>query len=292
MPAIQYDLYVSWTALIPIEGFAPNMKFWSLQQRHLIHSLVARSLREQYRGSFFGLAWIILRPLAWMVTYSFALSVILQAGSRSSLTNIPYPVWLLAGLLSYMFFQESTNRAVTSITSQPNLIKKSMFDKSVLPLCTVLSTFVNHFVGLFVLLGVMAGFQIVVPGTEIFFRWTMLFLPVVSIILFIYTLGWAYFLAALQVYIRDTTQIVSVVMQLLFFLTPIIYPENLIPQWALPLLKINPHFFFVCFYREILLLGRMPNVYSLAGIATISVMIWYLGKTVFTRLAPGFASAL
>jgi lipopolysaccharide transport system permease protein len=264
----------------------------SIQHRHLVYSLVARDLRAQYMGSFLGLAWLVLRPLAWMVTYSFALSMILQAKSGPAFSQVPFPIWLLTGMLPYMFFQEAANRAVTSIISQANLVKKSLFDKSVLPLCTVITTFANHCVGLLVLLAVMAGFRVFVPDVGVSFTPIMLLLPVVSAILFVYVLGWAYFLSAVQVYVRDTIQVVGVVLQLLFFLTPILYPESLIPGWALTLLKVNPHFFFVRFYRETLLLGQVPNVLSLAGIAAVSIVFWWFGKTIFNRLAPDFASAL
>jgi lipopolysaccharide transport system permease protein len=254
--------------------------------RYLIVSMVTRDLREQYTGSLLGLLWMVLRPLAWMAVYSFALSVVLKARTRGVYQDIPFPVWLLTGLLPFAFFSEAAGRSVASVTGRRNLIKKSLFDKRILPLVTVTGSLVNHIVGLVVLIIVMLYFRVH------FLRLTLLWLPVITVVLYMYVLGWAYFLASLQVYLRDMSQMIIVALQLLFFLTPIIYPEILIPPCARGVMKINPHYFIVRFYREIILLGQNPNWLALAAMSVGCLVFYRLGRLVFDRLSPGFADAL
>jgi ABC-type polysaccharide/polyol phosphate export permease len=255
------------------------------KNRGLIASLVARDLRGRYTGSFFGPAWTVLTPLSMLVIYTLVFSVIMRANPGEEYANVPFALWLLAGILPWTFLVESAHHAVVSITGNAVLIKKSLFDKDVLPLCAVASNLVTHAIGLVLLVLIML-FCRIVPGPA------ALSLPIVTLVMFAYVLGWAYLLAALNVYIRDIGQAVGLVLQLGFFLTPIAWGEQLAPAWLARVMMANPYFFFVRFYREALLLDRFPDAAALAVVAAGCLIFLVLAKRLFNRLSPDFADAL
>jgi len=255
------------------------------KNRDLIRSLVARDLRGRYTGSLFGAAWTVLTPLSMLLIYTIVFSVIMRANPGEQYKHVPFAVWLLTGILPWTFLVESASQGVVSITSNSVLIKKSLFDKDVLPLCVVAANLVTHGVGLVVLVVIMLCCGII-PGPA------ALFLPVIAAVMFVFVLGWAYVLAALNVYIRDIGQVVGLALQLGFFLTPIAYPEDLAPAWLSVAMRFNPYFFFVRFYREVLLLDRLPDLVPLAAVAAASVVFLLVAKRVFDRLAPDFADVL
>ena len=220
-----------------------------------------------------------------LLIYTLVFSVIMRAEPGEKFRGVPFALWLLAGILPWIFLAESACQSVVSITGNAALVKKSLFDKAVLPLSAVAANLVTHAVGVAVLL-VIALCCGVVPGPA------ALFLPVVAAVMFAYVLGWAYILAALNVHLRDMGQAVGLILQLGFFLTPIAYPETLAPAWLAIPMRINPYFFVVRFYRDMLLLDRLPGLLPFVLVAAGCIAFLAVAKRFFDRLAPDFADAL
>lgn len=255
------------------------------KNRFLVVSLVKRDLKGRYSGSFMGMFWSFINPLSLFCIYTFVFSIIMKAKAGLKYELIPFPVWLLAGMIPWIFFSESVLQAVTAITGSAQLVKKSVFDKDILPFCAVCANFINHLIYLVLFGGVLLLFG-VVPSLYV-----LLLIPL-WLIMFLYALAWSYLLSSLNVYIRDIGHGLSLVLQLAFFSTPIVYSAEIVPSWARIYMGLNPYAYIVEFYREILLLGRLPNLRSFMILLLLVSIFFVISKTVFDRLAPGFADEL
>lgn len=256
-----------------------------LNNRNLISSMVGRGLKARFAGTAIGMAWSLILPLAQACVYTFVFSVIMRAKAGGEYQQMPFPIWLLAGLLTWTMFSEALGLAVSVINSNANLVKKTMFDKRVLPLCSVITSSVNHGLALVVLLVIMLFFGIR-PG------WAILFLPVVSLVMCLYTLAWAYIVAAFNVFLRDIGQMLGIILHIGLFATPIVYSVERAPQAFRIIYTVNPYFYFVNFYREIILLNRLPDIPTLLALTAGVILFLFLADRLFRSLAVGFADSL
>lgn len=255
------------------------------KNRFLIISMVKRDLKGRYSGSFMGMFWSFINPLSLFCIYTFVFSIIMKAKAGVEYKAIPFPVWLLAGMVPWIFFAESVSQAATTITGNAQLVKKSVFDKDILPLCTVGANFINHliYLSLFVVVMLLSG---IVPSLSVFWLIPLWF------IVFLHALAWSYLLSSLNVYIRDIGHGLSLVLQLAFFSTPIVYSSGLVPSWAKVFLNFNPYAYIVESYRQILLLGKSPDPLIFIVLVITVVTFLIVSKAIFDRLAPGFADEL
>ena len=255
------------------------------RNRHLIAHLFKSELTDRYAGSVFGYGWMILQPLALFGLYGFVFSVILGVRTVGRFTQTPFALWLLAGLIPWFFFIEALSKAVRSVTGNGQLVTKSMFAPEALPISAILGAVVAH--GVTLLLFIPAGFMFgLKPG------WGLLGLPVVMLPMMMYTIAWGYVLSAFNVYIRDLEQLIAIVLQFLFFLTPIAYPIQMAPEWATRFLVLNPHYYFIDAYRQALLLGVLPNGLVLTTMTAASALFLILSRLIFLKLSQDFADLL
>ena len=221
-----------------------------LRYRDLIQNLVMRDLKVRYKSSVLGFLWSLLNPLLLMLVFTVVFTVMMPNA------DIPkFPVFLLCALLPWNFFSSAMMGAVNSIVYNGSLIKKVYFPREIMPISVVLSTFVNFLLSLPVLFIFLAIFQ--VPFTI----W-LIYLPVIMIVQVVFAIGVALVLATLNVFYRDTAVILEVVLQAWFFLTPIFYPAEFLPEWrtvlgiALPVRRLtyilNPMASIVASYRSVL----------------------------------------
>jgi lipopolysaccharide transport system permease protein len=267
--------------LMPGLDFLHSIK----KNRFLIISMVKRDLKGRYSGSFMGMLWSLLNPLSLFCIYTFVFSIILKGQVGREYGNIPFAIWLLAGMIPWIFFSEAVSQAATTITGNAQLVKKSVFDKDILPLCAVGANFVNHFIylSLFVIAIVFVGLT---P------RVSYLWLIPLWLLVFLHALAWSYLLSSLNVYIRDIGQSLGLLLLLAFFSTPIVYPAEMAPAWAQMILRFNPYCHIVHFYREVLLLGKLPDPVLFMMLFLAIAAFFVISKTVFDRLSLGFADAL
>lgn len=253
--------------------------------RHLIASMVARNLKARFAGTAMGILWSFFLPLVQVCIYTFVFSVIMHAKALGEYQHVPFPIWLCAGLLPWNMFSEGLGMAVGSITGNSHIVKKTMFDKRILPLCSVITSLVNHGIALSVLLVFMLFFGIR-PG------WTLLCLPLVSVIVFLWTLAWAYIVAALNVFLRDISQMVGVILNFCFFATPIVYSKDLVPPVFGMIVKANPFFYLLQAYREIILLNKLPNIFELCVVTAGITLFLSAAVYLFKILSYDFADSL
>jgi lipopolysaccharide transport system permease protein len=253
--------------------------------RGLMWSMVQRDVLSRYRGSLGGALWTILNPLLLMLTYFFVFGVVMQARFGADPSRWGFVLYFLAGMLPWLAFAEAAGRAPQVILEHRNFVKKLVFPLETLPVNLVISGLVSECLGLAVFLAALLASRGAIPVTA-------LWLPAVLLPQVLLTVGVCWMLAALGVFFRDLTQIAAFLLQLGFFLTPILYPESLIPPAAAPLLKLNPMLLLVRGYRSILLESRAPDLGMLAVFTAAAAALALLGHAWFHRLRKNFADVI
>jgi ABC-2 type transport system permease protein len=262
---------------------------WSA--RELLGNLVLRETRGQYKRTVLGRLWSLMNPLALMLIYTFIFSIVFRmqpaAGDPSGL-NI-FPLWLLCGLLPWIFFSTSINATANSLLTNADLISKVYFPRGVLPLAAVGTSGMNWGIEMGVLtialLIVGANVLIWLPGAVLF----MLLLA-----MFVSGLGWM--LSILTIYFRDAQYLLSIILQLWMYLTPIIYPVSLIQELSdkagglfgssitvMDVYTVNPMFHFVAAFRQLLYDNRWPDTVHLVTCVLWTAAAVIIGAFVFSR---------
>jgi len=267
----------------------PFLKAWWLKF-DLLRMLVKRDLEARYKGSVLGNLWSVVNQLSQLLIYTYVFSIILKV--KLSLKGLPeenslvFGLWLFAGLLPWIAFTSGLTQAATSVVSQTNLVKKVVFPLALLPLVPVFSALVESAFGLIILI-VFVAFRI---GT---LHETLGLLPLIWLPQLLFTVGLAYFTAALTVFFRDIPQTILVLLNLWFYMTPIVYPIDVVPETVRDLvLWLNPIAAITQIYRDLILIGQVNHGGEWAVLMVISLLTFSGGFWVYQRLRSGFADVL
>ena len=253
-------------------------------QRHLIRSFARRELRNQYVGSFLGVIWTFIHPLVMILVFWFVFSYGLRV---KPMNNVPFVVWLTAGMAPWFAFADILNSSAISVIGNANLIKKTLFPSEILPVIRIVCGLVIHGVFLAVLLGLI--FFQRMPLSLYYFQ-SLYYL--LCLCVFVIGLGWA--ASALNVFIRDVAQIVGVFMQVGFWATPIFWDINIMPPKVQFLLKLNPMFYIIQGYREsfIYFVPFWKHPWQTLYFWSLALLAFAVGALIFQRLKPQFADVL
>src|SRR5918993_777166 len=246
----------------------PAAMFTSLwRNRQLIWQMTRREIAARYRGSIIGLAWSFINPILMLAVYTFVFSVVFKARWQTggNETRTDFALILFAGLIVFGLFSEVVNHAPRQIVSNPNYVKKVVFPLEILSWVSLGSVLFQSLVSLSVLL--LA--QLILNRT---FPWTVVLFPLVLLPLIFASLGAAWFLAALGVYIRDIGQITTVFTTLLMFVSAVFYPVAALPEGYQSWLRLNPLVVIIAESRKVLIFGRLPD-WSWLGIAMVIGLI-------------------
>ena len=238
--------------------------------RELTQYLVVLNLKTRYRGSVLGFLWTLLNPLLLMVVLWFVFSQVARIEEDN------YGLFLLSGLIVWLFFQQSIDGGLGSIIKQHSLMQKIYVPKVVFPVAVVTSNLINLLFALvaYVIIAFFATGSVPV---------TIVFLVPAFLMLYLITLGGALLLATLNVFFRDFTHLTAAVLRALFYLTPVIYPPDLFGEKAAMLLKLNPVYYPVVTARDVLYYGQVPPLEVwLIGFA-VSIAGLALGAAVFMK---------
>ena len=271
-----------WAALSPRTMIASVLTHW-----RLILRMARRELEGRFKGSRLGILWVILQPLLMLAVYTFAFGVVLQARWGQEETGSPweYALFLFTGLLIFNVFAEVVGRAPTLMLENTSYIKNMVFPTEILPIVTLLVGLFNFVIG-FVVLMVLYVLQRGVPPVTTFLVW----LPLVPLCLF--TMGLAWFLSALGVYLRDLKQLVAILIPTLMFLSPLFYPVSVLPETVRPAIMLNPLAAIIESMRDLVFFGRLPDMpMYLAGVIASAVIAW-LGFIWFVKTRRGFADVV
>ena len=256
-----------------------------MRHRQLIAALTARDLKARYRGSILGFFWSLANPLLLLAVYTFVFTVFFK---QTAVT--PYPLFLFSGILAWTFFSAAVLESTGSISSNAGLIKKVMFPAEALPLVVVLSHLVHFVAALPILLAAMAMFAVLGKFTM---SWTILLVPVLMLFQALFVAGLSLIVSSASVLFRDLRDIVANVLQLGFFMTPILYLLDSIESRPIrALLRVNPMTPFVIAYQDLFFFGRLPNLSDTILIVFYAAASVTLGMMVFDRLRDTLAEAI
>jgi ABC-2 type transport system permease protein len=247
--------------------------------KYLIYNLVLRDLKVKYKGSTLGFLWSLLNPLLMLVVYTIAFEYVLKI-------KVPnFPVFLFSALMPWMFLTSALSMGAVSITDNGSLVKKVYFPREVLPLSVVLVNLFHFCLTFVVLIPALLFFKIQ-PGVVFFF--------LIIIILFqtLFVLGLTLIFAALNVYYRDIKHFLEVLLQLWFWLTPIIWPLTLLPEKFQRLAYLNPFTPFVTAYRDVILKNQIPGLLNIAAVLVLGVLVFLLGVVIFQKKQRRFAEEI
>jgi lipopolysaccharide transport system permease protein len=261
----------------------PVASLW--RNRTLLRSMVKRDILTRYRGSMGDVLWTVLNPLLLMLTYFFVFGVVLRTRFGADRSGSAYVLYFLAGMLPWLPFSEAAGRAPYIILEHRNWVKKLVFPLETLPVIPVISGLVTEVFAVAIFAAVLFALHGHVPLTAFW-------LPVLVIPQILFTVGLAWFLAALAVYMRDLGQINGFVLTMWFFLTPICYPVAAMPKWATPALRKNPMFVLVQGYRDILLDGHAPAALPLIKLWLLALIVFFVGHAWFYKLRKNFADII
>jgi lipopolysaccharide transport system permease protein len=256
------------------------------QNRHLIAQLTRREVISRYRGSVIGLAWSFFNPLLMLAVYTFFFSVVFRArwGGEGA-GKAEFAAFLFSGIIVHSVFAECINRAPTLILSNVNYVKRVVFPLEILPWVAMGSALFHAAVSLVVLL--LA--QVVLSHH---LSLSALYFPVIMLPLVVMTMGIAWMLAAVGVFVRDIGQITAVLTTVLMFLSPVFYPISSMPEQYRPWINSNPLTFIIEQSRNVLLLGGTPDWHGVAKYSLIAVVVAAAGFWMFQKMRRGFADVL
>ena len=255
------------------------------QNTYLIRSMVIRDLRARYVGSFLGIFWSIIHPLTQLLIYYFVFSVILKMKLGPEYETTNFAIWLVAGLLPWMFFADVVTRSPGAVLEQSSLTTKTVFPSEILSFTLIIAATINHLIGVIIFIGflLLFGYGITIN--------ILLILPI-FLVTGIFALGISWMLSALNVFLRDIGQIINVFVNIWFFFTPIIYPQHLIPENWQGIYNLNPMIYSVEGYRVGLLGTANINIEGPSYLLLLGLITFAVGGLIFKKLKPAFADVL
>ncbi|MFH1810520.1 MAG: ABC transporter permease [Pseudomonadota bacterium] len=245
----------------------------------LLRELVNRDLKARYKRSVLGIAWSLLVPLAQLLVLYFVFHYALPL-------SVPhYTSFLITGILPWSWFHASLSSATVSVVENRELTSQPGFPVTLLPVASVTSQ------GLHFLLGI--PIVVVLLGIDGYgFSPALLSLPLIVALQFVFTVGLAYFAAALHVLFEDTRYLLGIALMLLFYVTPIFYDPAIVPEQYRSLLMLNPMAVLLVIYRSVLLEGELPAAWAWFSMTAVSVVIFGAGYLTFWRTRFRFAEDL
>jgi lipopolysaccharide transport system permease protein len=269
----------------PTSLVALGKSLW--RNRHLIVEMTKREVVYRYKGSFMGLAWSFFNPVFMLAVYTFVFSVVFKSrwGIVSEESKTQFAIVLFVGIIVHGLLAEVLNRAPSLILSNVNYVKKVVFPLDTLPVVALGAALFHSSISLGVLLAAFAVFN----G---YLHWTAIFIPLVFLQLVILTLGIAWMLASLGVFLRDVGQTIVIITTVMMFLSPVFYPVTALPEKFRPWIMANPLTFIIEQAREVLIWGRLPDWAGLGVYTFAATAVAWAGYAWFQKTRKGFADVL
>ena len=246
------------------------------EYKELIKNLVISDLKTKYSSSVLGFAWSMLNPLLMMLVLYLVFSNVFR------FTQEHFALYLLIGLTGWRFFANGTSAAIYSIVGKTSLVTKIYIPREILTLSTVISALISSLLEFLVLIPLLIIFGASLSLTIVIF-------PVLHVLYFLIVYGIALMLASLYVYYRDINQIWELLLQIGFFLSPIVYPASLVPDKYKFYYMLNPITQLIEMYRNALLNGALPELTGIGIVVITGIILFVFGSWLFRRLSHRFA---
>lgn len=253
----------------------------------LAYQFVKRDILSRYRGSLLGVGWTVLTPLLMLALYTFAFAGIMKTRwpGAETMGGIGYALNLFAGLIIFNLFSEVAGRAPALIIQHTNLVKKVVFPLAVFSWVAVSSAMIQLFFSTLILIASVSIYSEIFPITALAF-------PLIVLTFIPFLLGLCWLLSSIGVYVRDLSQIMTLIINLALFLSPIFYPASALPKYISDLMWANPLTLIIEQTRLVLVVGDWPNWGALLIYAGASCSFALLGYFWFARARKGFADVL
>lgn len=258
-----------------------------LSHRYLFLQMLKREIDERYRGTQFGFLWAFMFPILMLLVYTFVFGMVMRVKwGVEGQDNIAFGLILFAGLLCHSFLSEVLVGSVSAITGNAQYVKKVVFPLHILTLLKVANGFVHMLFGVVILLSIF-----LLMGNSL--PWTIVLAPIVLLPFLIFLIGASYFVSVLGVYMPDLGQVMGVLMTVLLFLGPIVYPFTSLPlQLQGFVLWLNPLTIIVEQLRAVVLFGQLPNWEQLGLYTVFACLMLVLGAWFFQKTRDGFADVI
>lgn len=246
------------------------------QYRDLIYQLVRKDIVSRYKRSILGIAWTLLQPLAMMLILLLVFSTLFQAVKG-------YPAYILSGLIAWTFFAQTTSAIINQIVWGGALLKQIYVPRTSFAVSAIGTGLVN------LALSLIPMFLIMLLA-DVPFRWSLLFLPVSMLFLAAFALGVGLIISTMAVHFPDVAEMYSIVLMAWMYLTPIIYPENIIPEaYRFWFFNLNPMYHIIKVFRMPIIDGIVPDAMTLIAAGTVSLLTLGIGWLFFSKRADTFA---
>jgi len=269
------------TGHLPGKLFLRNL----VERRSLLFQLVRRDFEQRFVGSAMGWVWGLIHPMVLLVSWTFVFQFCLHQGVPAGEATTNYPLFLFAGMLPWLLFSETISRSASSLLEHSNLITKTVFPAEMIPISVFLSALASHLLALALMIGA-AGVWL--NQISIF----LILLPIYMLAVGLLAVGLGWIVASLHVFLRDTAQVLSVILTFWFWMTPIFIADRDFPKWAHFLLVANPLYYVVRAYRSVLLGSRMPDPRDLLVLTVWGCAAFFIGGLFFRHMKRGFADVL
>jgi lipopolysaccharide transport system permease protein len=256
-----------------------------VERRSLLFQLVRRDFEQRYVGSAIGWIWGLIHPLVLLVSWTFVFQFCLRQPVPKDAGTTSYPLFLFAGMLPWLLFSETMQRSASCLLDHANLITKTVFPSEIIPVSVFLSSLVSHLLALALM---VAAAGVYLNQISIF----LLILPFYILVIGLLAVGLGWIVASLHVFLRDTAQMLSVILTLWFWMTPIFITDQSFPRWAKFLVVANPLCYAVRSYRAVLLTSALPNPRDFAIVAAYGAGAFLAGGLFFRHMKRGFADVL
>jgi len=259
----------------------------SLQHNYqLIFRMIKREVIGRYRGSFLGLLWSFVTPVLMLAIYTFVFSFVFKARWGQEHSNqYEFALVLFTGLIVYNLFSECISLAPNLIVNNVNYVKKVVFPLEILPWVSLGSALFHAMTSFCVLL-----FFLMAIGHH--FSFAVLWLPVFMFPFLLLIMGLSWFLASMGVFVRDIGQVITMILTVLMFMSPIFYPLSALPEPIQPFLLLNPITLIVEQVRAVLIWGVQPNWENMGYYSLVSLLTAWSGWVWFNKTRKGFADVL
>ncbi len=252
--------------------------------RHILWQMVSREIKGRFAGSFGGIVWNFIHPIIMLIVYLFVFVYIFKIRVGATIAAGASAIYLTAGLFPWLIHAEGLSRGTTSLIENANLIQKTAFPTEILPAKAVIAPFLSN--GIAILL--LALYSVVTLNNYK----VLLIVPLIMLLQIFFTFGITLLSSTLSVFFRDVIQLVNIVVSFWIFLTPILYPAEMLPKWAKMAMYLNPLYPFISLYQSLFLNGTIehPGMIPLAVFWTAAFFI--TGAFIFNKLKYEFADWL
>jgi lipopolysaccharide transport system permease protein len=258
---------------------------FDVRDARMLNNLLQMSVRDKFLGSSLGRIWAIANPLLLMGIFTFMFTVVFPQRLPGASSSATYIIWLLSGYGPWLSISEGISTATGSVVANGSLIKNLVFKSELLPVVGSLIGFIPLFVSVVVLIAIMA-----ITGHAP--HWTWIAIPFIAFLQLLLIAGCGFFLASINVFVRDTVLVLPSVLTLALFASPIFYQVSAYPEILQPIVAISPIYLIAEGYRQPIINGSLPPFGGTLLLACISVAVFVLGLAFFRRLKPYFDARL